>query len=151
MSKNFASTDRIKIFCGLGNNGGDGLAIARLLAKKDFRVEVFVLRYSDKSSEDFDINLENLKYQKKVRINEINTFEDLPASLDAEWIVDAIFGSGLSKPVTGFIAEVIGFLNKQKANIAAIDIPSGLFADKSTVDSGGAIIHADITLTFESA
>jgi len=151
MSKNFASTDRIKIFCGLGNNGGDGLAIARLLAKKDFRVEVFVLRYSDKSSEDFEINLENLKYQKKVHINEIKTAEDLPASIDAEWIVDAIFGSGLSKPVTGFIADVIMYLNKQKAQIAAIDIPSGLFADKSTVDSGGAIIHADITLSFEFA
>jgi len=151
MSKNFASTDRIKIFCGLGNNGGDGLAIARLLAKKDFRVEVFVLRYSDQSSEDFDINLENLKYQKKVRINEIKSAKEIPASLDADWIVDAIFGSGLSKPVTGFIAEAIEFLNNQKAQIAAIDIPSGLFADKSTIDSGGAIIHADITLTFEYA
>ncbi len=71
MLKNFDSTDRIRIFCGLGNNGGDGLAIARLLAKKDFRVEVFIFRYSETSSEDFNINLENLKYQKKVKINEI--------------------------------------------------------------------------------
>src|SRR5210317_1136851 len=77
MTKNFNSTDRIKIFCGLGNNGGDGLAIARLLAKKEYRVEVFVLRYSDKSSGDFDINLENLKYQKKVKINEVKSIEDL--------------------------------------------------------------------------
>ncbi len=151
MTKNFASTDRIKIFCGLGNNGGDGLAIARLLVKKDYRVEVFVLRYSDKSSEDFDINLDNLKYQKKVKISEISKADELPEKLDCDWIVDAVFGSGLSKPITGFIAEVIEYLNHQNAKVAAIDIPSGLFADKPSIDSGGAIILADITLTFEFA
>lgn len=151
MIKKFLTTDRIKIFCGLGNNGGDGLAIARLLAKKDYRVEVYVLLYSDKSSDDFNVNLENLKYQKKVRINEIRSFEELPDSLDCEWIVDAIFGSGLSKPVTGFPARVIGFINEQKAQIVSIDIPSGLFADTSSIDSGGAIIEADNTLSFEFA
>jgi len=151
MMKNFNSTDRIKIFCGLGNNGGDGLAIARLMAKKDYRVEVFVVYYSDKMSEDFSINLDNLIYQKKVKINEIRKIEDLPGALDCDWIVDAIFGSGLSKPVTGFIGEVIAFINKQNSKVAAIDIPSGLFADTSSVDSGGAIVHADITLTFEFA
>lgn len=151
MLDKFSSTDRVKIFCGLGNNGGDGLAIARLLAKKDYRVEVFVVRYSDKSSADFDTNLENLKYQKKVKINEIRSKEELPGQLECEWIVDAIFGSGLSKPVTGFPGEVIAFLNSQQAKMIAIDIPSGLFADKSSVDSGGEIIHADITLSFEFA
>jgi NAD(P)H-hydrate epimerase len=151
MMKNLENTDRIKIFCGLGNNGGDGLAIARLLAKKEYRVEVFILRYSDKSSEDFDINLENLKYQKKVKINEINTKEDLPKALDCEWIVDAIFGSGLSKPVTGFVGDVINYMNRQTSKILAIDIPSGLFADEPSIDSGGAIIEADITLSFEFA
>lgn len=151
MIKNFKSTERIKIFCGLGNNGGDGLAIARLLAKKEYRVEVFIIRYSKTSSNDFNTNLENLKYQKKVKINEVNDASDLPKSLDCEWVVDAIFGSGLSKPVTGFAGEVINFINNQQAQVLAIDIPSGLFADKSTVISGGAIIEADMTLTFEFA
>jgi len=151
MIEKISSTDRVKIFCGLGNNGGDGLAIARLLAKKDYRVEVFVIRYSDKSSEDFNTNLENLNYQKKVKVNEVNRIEDLPEKLDCEWIVDAIFGSGLSKPVNGFPADVINYLNVQNTKILAIDIPSGLFADKSSVDSGGAIIHADVTLSFEFA
>lgn len=151
MNEKFSSTDRIKIFCGLGNNGGDGLAIARLLAKKDYRSEVFIIRYSDKSSEDFNINLETLKYQKKIKINEIKDIEELPEAMDCDWIVDAIFGSGLSKPVTGFPAKVIEYLNKQKARILSIDIPSGLFADISSNDSGGAIIHADITLSFEFA
>lgn len=151
MTKNFSSTDRIKIFCGLGNNGGDGLAIARLLAKKDYRVEVFILRYTDTSSNDFNTNLENLKYQKKVRIHEIKSIEDFPEKLECDWVVDAIFGSGLSKPVTGFVKEVIDYLNGLKTKIVAIDIPSGLFADQSSINSGGAIIHADITLTFEFA
>jgi NAD(P)H-hydrate epimerase len=151
MLKKFSNTDRIKVFCGLGNNGGDGLAIARLLAKKDFRVEVFIIRFSDKSSEDFDINLDNLKYQKRVNITEVKRIEDLPRSIDCEWIIDAIFGSGLSKPVKGFPAKVIKYLNNQKGHIISIDIPSGLFADKSSIDSGGAIITADITLSFEFA
>jgi NAD(P)H-hydrate epimerase len=151
MLKKFSNTDRIKVFCGLGNNGGDGLAIARLLAKKDFRVEVFIIRFSDKSSEDFNINLDNLKYQKKVNIIEVKSMEDLPRSIECEWIIDAIFGSGLSKPVTGFPGKVIKYLNKQEGHIISIDIPSGLFADKSSIDSGGAIIMADITLSFEFA
>ena len=151
MSEKFLMTDRVKIFCGLGNNGGDGLAIARLLAKKDYRVEVFVIRYSDKSSADFDTNLENLSYQKKVKINEVQDIKDLPEMLDCEWIVDGIFGSGLSKPVTGFAGEVISYINRQQARVVSIDIPSGLFADKSSIDSGGAIIEADITLSFEFA
>lgn len=145
------TTDRVRIFCGLGNNGGDGLAIARLLAKKEYRVEVFVIRYTDTSSDDFNINLDNLKYQKKVKIREVSSVDDLPKSLDCEWIIDAIFGSGLSKPVQGFSAEVINYMNSQKANIISIDIPSGLFADKSSIDSGGAIIHATLTLSFEFA
>ncbi len=151
MTKKFNSTDRVKIFCGLGNNGGDGLAIARLLAKKEFRIEVFVIRYSDTSSEDFNINLENLKYQKKVKINEISSIDQLPEKIEGDWIIDAIFGSGLSKPVTGFVAKVIEYLNAQQLRVLSIDIPSGLFADKSSIDSGGAIIHADITLSFEFA
>jgi hydroxyethylthiazole kinase-like uncharacterized protein yjeF len=71
--------------------------------------------------------------------------------MDCEWIVDAIFGSGLSKPVTGFTGEIIDYLNNTKAGVISIDIPSGLFADKSSIDSGGKIIHADVTLSFEFA
>lgn len=147
--KNVENTDRLKIFCGLGNNGGDGLAIARLLAKKDYRVEVFLIRYSDRSSDDFNTNLENLKYQKKVRINEIDAVDQLPDNLDADWIIDAIFGSGLSKPIKGFVAEVINYINKQTAGTISIDIPSGLFADEPSIGMDGAIVEADITLSFE--
>ncbi len=147
--KNLENTDRIKIFCGLGNNGGDGLAIARLLAKKDYRVEVFVIRYSDRCSEDFSINLDNLRYQKKVSINEIDSIEQLPDKLDAEWVIDAIFGSGLSKPITGFVADVIKYINSQGTRVISIDIPSGLFADTPSTGNDGAIVEADITLSFE--
>jgi NAD(P)H-hydrate epimerase len=138
----------VKVFCGLGNNGGDGLALARLLAKKEFRVEVFIVRYSEKISENFRINLERLEYQGIVRINDIREGDELPSGLKGEWLVDAIFGSGLSKPVSGFIAEVIEHINNSSAKVISVDIPSGLFSDKSSIDSGGVIIHADYTLTF---
>lgn len=149
MQKKLSPGAIVKVFCGLGNNGGDGLALARLLAKKEFRVEVFIVRYSDKASEDFTINLERLEYQGIVRINEIRVGDELPSGLKGEWLVDAIFGSGLSKPVTGFIADVIGHINQSGAKVISVDIPSGLYCDKSSVDSGGAIIHADYTLTFQ--
>jgi NAD(P)H-hydrate epimerase len=149
MQKKLSPGAIVKVFCGLGNNGGDGLALARLLAKKEFRVEVFIVRYSDKASEDFTINLERLEYQGIVRINEIRVGDELPSGLKGEWVVDAIFGSGLSKPVSGFIADVIDHINQSGARVISVDVPSGLFCDKSSVDSGGAIIHAEYTLTFQ--
>lgn len=149
MTENLTHKDRIKIFCGLGNNGGDGLAIARLLAKKDYRVEVFIVRYGEHFSDDFNTNLDNLKYQGKIKINEVDNVGQLPEKPESDWIVDAIFGSGLSKPVTGFAGDIIRYINDSGAGIIAIDIPSGLFADASSVDSGGAIVQADYTLTFE--
>jgi NAD(P)H-hydrate epimerase len=149
ISDKVRQTDRIRIMCGLGNNGGDGLAIARLLAKKDYRVEVFVIRYADKSSDDFNINLDNLKYQAKVKIHDIASVDELPEKLEGEYIIDAIFGSGLSKPVEGFVGEVIGYINRSGLKVISVDIPSGLFADEPSVGSGGAIVRADYTLSFE--
>ncbi len=149
ITEKLRQTDRIKILCGLGNNGGDGLAIARLLAKKDYRVEVFVIWYSDKTSDDFNTNLDNLKYQGKVRIHDIRSVADFPQKLDGEYIIDAIFGSGLSKPVKGFAGEVIAYINNSGLKVISVDIPSGLFADQCSVGSGGAIVRADYTLSFE--
>ena len=93
MQKKFKSGAIVKIFCGMGNNGGDGLALARLLAKKEFRVEVFIVKYSDKATEDFTTNLERLEYQGIVKVNEIVIGDEFPSGLKDELVVDAIFGS----------------------------------------------------------
>lgn len=139
----------IKVFAGLGNNGGDGLVIARLMANEGNSVEVIVLRYSDKCSEDFQINYERFSAIKKIKINELKPDDDFPFINDNDVVIDAIFGSGLSKEVTGFIGEVIQQINNSNAYVISIDIPSGLFADKPSGEKDGVIINADFTLSLQ--
>jgi len=138
---------QVKIVCGPGNNGGDGLAIARMLAEDEISVAVWILNFSDKRSPDFKANQERLFKIGNIDIVEISDAAKLP-DIDEEYvIVDAIFGSGLSKPIKGFVAEVIEKINASEAVCVAVDIPSGLFADENT--EHGAIIKADYTLSFE--
>ncbi len=146
---NIPKEKNICVICGLGNNGGDGLVLARLLSKHGFAVEVHIIRYSDKTSEDFKINLDRLKKIKEIELFEIEKDNELPDLLNKEIIIDAIFGSGLSKPVVGFIANVIDKINESEADVIAIDVPSGLFSDKTNSDIKSAIIHADYTLSFQ--
>src|ERR1035437_6207980 len=107
----FDSATEFKIVCGLGNNGGDGLAIARLLSEKKYKVEVFIINYSDKRSADFSTNYERLKSVKNnCRIDEINSilsFQTAFVSGKQSVLIDALFGSGLNKSVTELPAQVI--------------------------------------------
>lgn len=139
----------IKVFAGLGNNGGDGLVIARLMATEGYDIEIVIIRYSDKCSEDFQINYERLSSIENAKIIELKPDDDFPIIKDNDLIIDAIFGSGLSKPVIGFIGDVIEYINKSNAVVITIDIPSGLFADKASSDKDGAIIYADFTLSLQ--
>jgi ADP-dependent NAD(P)H-hydrate dehydratase / NAD(P)H-hydrate epimerase len=146
---NYGRSVTYKIFCGTGNNGGDGLAIARMMAEKNIKAETYVVRFSEKCSDDFNINYQKLSKFKKVKLSDITIAKDFPVIEENDIIIDAIFGSGLSKPVTeGIAADVIKQINKSKAKIIAIDIPSGLFVDDNTANSGE-IIHALQTLTFQ--
>jgi len=139
----------IRIFVGLGNNGGDGLALARLLANKAYGIQVFIVNYSENRSEDFKTNLARLEELQKVDINLINKKTDFPEISDDDIVVDAIFGSGLTRPVTGFIGDVIDYINTHDSVTISIDIPSGLFADKHSNSEKGSIIRADYTLSFQ--
>lgn len=142
----------INIFCGLGNNGGDGLAIARLLAQKQFKVDVFIIRYSDKCSEDFLINEKRLRKIRKVKVHNVTAaeqFQKLVACSESSVIIDAIFGSGLNKPVEGLAKEAIHFINRQNCFVVSIDIPSGLFSEENTAGNTS-IVRAHHTLTFQS-
>lgn len=143
----------VKIFCGLGNNGGDGLAIARLLSVKKINVAVFIIRYSQKCSDDFLINEKRLNKIKKVRIQNISSSEQIEAlALDnssSSLIIDSLFGSGLNKPVDGLTKEVIDRINLSGCDILSIDIPSGLFCDRNELNKNTSVIHANHTLTFQ--
>jgi NAD(P)H-hydrate epimerase len=140
-----------KVFVGPGNNGGDGLAIARLLSDNGFSVIVFVLKITDKFSDDFSINLERLKSLQEVKIKELSEDITFPKIEADDVIIDALFGTGLSRPLTGFAASLINYLNEFAEEIISIDIPSGLFAegisDAETDETN--TVKADYTLTFQ--
>ena len=128
----------VKIFCGIGNNGGDGLALARMFYATNIIPQVFVVRYYDKMSRDCEINFERLKEETDVPMFDILSEDDFPNIYDNDIVIDAIFGSGLNRAVDGFTAELIKHINKSNAIKIAIDLPSGLFVSsgqQSTVNS----------------
>ena len=138
----------IKIFCGLGNNGGDGLALARLLSHQDIVPEVYMVCYSERMSPDCEANYHRLSEDTNVPLYGIKSSDDFPTIRPNEVVVDAIFGSGLNRQLTGMVAELVEYLNQQRVIRIAIDIPSGLFADAPSPQ--GAIFQSDYTLTFQS-
>lgn len=140
---------KVWIVCGLGNNGGDGLAIARLLAEKKYKVKVQIIRYSSNVSDDFSVNLIELKNQNKCEIMDVRSENEISVIADNDVIIDAMFGSGLSKNIEGLCANVVQKINQSKAIKISIDIPSGLFADKRSTEKDSIIIHADYTLSFQ--
>jgi len=142
-------TDRkVVVFAGPGNNGGDALAMARMLAERQFRVECFLLRFG-KLSEDCYINLGRLKEQARVKLYEIDDQDLLPEIAKEDVVVDGIFGSGLSRSVTGLPASVIRHINKKAGTVIAIDIPSGLFGEDNSGNDYNHVIHATHTITFQ--
>ena len=135
------------IFCGIGNNGGDGLVMARQLAQQGYPVRVYVCRFSEKTTRDFDLNAGRLA-DIDLPIQDIRSQEEIPEIPSNHIVVDAIFGSGLTRPVEGFTADVIQAMNQSGARIVSIDLPSGLFCDEPLPDKS-TVIRAHHTLTFE--
>ncbi|SMG39666.1 NAD(P)H-hydrate epimerase [Marivirga sericea] len=143
ISPYFSTDYDIIILVGSGNNGGDGLAIGRLLSKLNYKVRI-LLTMGETGSPDFEENLKRLKLIKTVRI--LNDFDFINADKKSIYI-DAIFGSGLSRPIKGEIASWIQKANEASGTKIAIDIPSGLFADKPSPDE--TIFISDYTLSFQ--
>ncbi len=140
----FSMDQTIGVVCGTGNNGGDGLGIARLLAGQGHDVKVWIVRGSMPESEDFKINLERIR--GKIPAFEIVSEADQNLFSDRSILIDAIFGSGLSRPADGIYAQAIRCMNKTNALRVAVDIPSGLMADEP---SEGEIVQADHTVSFQ--
>ena len=145
----FERNRRIFIFAGPGNNGGDGLALARLLADDRYDVELHYLKFTEKTSPDWELNFQRLKRESKVIINIITAPEQFPFISTDDIIIDAIFGSGLTRPVEGLAYEVIRKINSCAALKISVDIPSGLFGDDNGNNNQSAIVKADYTLSFQ--
>lgn len=134
------------IFCGKGNNGGDGLAIARILSEKKCFVKVYILESGHEGTEDFQINFARL-HQTSVQISFIQAQENFDSIPDNDIVIDSLFGSGLNRLLTQVAEKLVAHINQSKNTIVSIDIPSGLFVDKSSKEN--AVISATHTLSFQ--
>lgn len=146
-----ALTDRlapVAVIAGQGNNGGDGLVIARLLHEMGYRIQIFIMAFGNKGTPDFEANLRRVELAE-IPITWMYQKENIPDFSGFRVLIDAIFGSGLTRPVTGLAAEVIAGINDSGAQIIAIDMPSGLCSDEWTNPDEGAIVEAAVTLTLE--
>jgi len=145
----FPRSRRIMIFAGPGNNGGDGLAVARMLAKDRYEPELFYIHFTETTSADWKINRERLEKETSVPFSVVETIEQFPRTGSDDIIIDAVFGSGLTRPATGLPAEIIQQINKTDCTIIAVDIPSGLSGEDNSSNDPESIIRADFTLSFQ--
>ena len=149
ISTHYPEADRAAIFCGVGQNGGDGLAVARHLENRGVVPVVIIVGERSKLSGDAATNLRACE-QLSIPIYEISGEDDVDDALahaaDADVIVDAIFGTGLNRPPTGAQAEVIRAIAELRLPVVAIDLPSGLNA--SSGDPYDPCLQAEVTVTF---
>lgn len=149
ISKLVKLDEKLIVVCGKGNNGGDGLAITRLLIDQGFDAHAIVIHYTENFSEDASANYNLLKEKFPDNVHDIHAFEELEARMTNKTVlIDAILGTGINKAVEGFLGEVIQYLNSKFHKIISIDVPSGLFCDKSSSGNKN-IIHSNLTLSFQ--
>jgi ADP-dependent NAD(P)H-hydrate dehydratase / NAD(P)H-hydrate epimerase len=148
-----AYTDKrkFKLFIGPGNNGGDGLALARILWLRGYEnLEIFILKISATLSTDSEINLQRLPEQVREKVILLETESNFPEIHSDEIIIDALFGTGLSRPLEGLSAKLVMHLNSSPVkDLLAIDMPSGLFAEDNSKNLHECIIKASNTFTFQ--
>lgn len=148
LTTHFPENSNYRIYCGKGNNGGDGLALARLMCGRACPVKVVVVEHSDNSSDDFASNLEKLQ-GTGVEITHLESVEEMAEPDPSEILIDGILGSGLSRPLEGMIKEVVQKLNSFDNTRIAIDMPTGLFADDNSENDLERVLKADYTFTFQ--
>lgn len=138
---------KFSIFCGKGNNGGDGLAIARMLGSRH-EVIVYILEFGHLGTQDFQANLSRLHALPHVEVRFIQEDKSLPELEPGEWLIDALYGTGLNRALEGVTASLVHHINQSGCGVIAIDIPSGMFTDRSSIPH--AVIRADYTLSFQA-
>ncbi|WP_312420979.1 NAD(P)H-hydrate dehydratase [Epilithonimonas sp.] len=142
----FRNSDKFLIFCGNGNNGGDGFAIARILYEKGFDVEVFINKDNMKFSREAEINFKKIKTISGIDVKDFS--EVFNVNDEKSIIVDALLGYGLNRELSDDFKNLIKKLNQIKAQKISIDIPAGLYADK-IIEENSTVFKADFTLTFQ--
>lgn len=150
ISTRFLPSRRIVAVAGPGNNGGDALAICRLLAEQGFtNIEVFLFNVKGELSVDCEAQKNKLSETPGIKFNEITTSFYPPHLTENDVILDGLFGSGLREPLSGGFASVARLINESGAYVVSIDIPSGLAGEWNAESKYRDIVHASLTLTFQ--
>lgn len=144
---NYSTHFPFLIFCGKGNNGGDGLALARMLHQKGYDVTCYIIHFTKDGSSDFKENLVRLE-NLNIATYGIEKAGDFPTIPSKAILVDAIFGTGLSRPAEGLVADCISLINQTANQVVSIDLPSGMFVDKLNTPND-IIVKATHNLSFE--
>lgn len=139
----------VHLFAGPGNNGGDALAVARMLAWSNLNCTVFLCSFGRELKGDPATNWARLEEQNKVILKKIDSEEDIPEISPETIVIDGLFGSGLNKPLDGLAAKIVKAINQSAATVVSIDIPSGLFGEDNSGNNLSAIVRANYTITFQ--
>ncbi|MCR5678909.1 MAG: NAD(P)H-hydrate dehydratase [Prevotella sp.] len=140
----------VVVLAGPGNNGGDALAVARMLIERGYQVQTFLFNITGKLSADCAENRHRLCDKKGRPLLTEVTQEFDPPQLDAGMlVVDGLFGSGLNKPLAGGFASLVKYVNASSAQVVSIDVPSGLMTEDNSYNVRANIIRAHVTLTLQ--
>lgn len=150
LQEEWDNTSPVVVFAGPGNNGGDALAMARMLAEKGYDVQAYLFNTTGKLSPDCAVNKERLEEGGQIRaFTEVVHEFDPPVLEEGTIVIDGLFGSGLNKPLTGGFASLVKYINASKATVVSIDVPSGLMTEDNSSNVRASIIHATLTLTLQ--
>lgn len=150
IAETWSNETPVVVFAGPGNNGGDALAVARMLAEQAYPVSVYLFNISGHLSNDCSVNKARLTENKRIKSFIEVTQEFDPPQLDAATlVVDGLFGSGLNKPLAGGFASLVKYINASPCRVVSIDVPSGLMTEDNTYNVRANIVRADLTLTLQ--
>ena len=151
-----AITDRwsasvpVVVFAGPGNNGGDALAVARMLTDQDYQVQTYLFNITGHLSEDCAANKERFSDKwGNALLTEVTQEFDPPRLEKGMLVIDGLFGSGLNKPLAGGFASLVKYINSSSAQVVSIDVPSGLMTEDNTYNVRANIVKASLTLTLQ--
>jgi NAD(P)H-hydrate epimerase len=147
--KSIERSYKILIFVGPGNNGGDGLALARHLLLNRYDVEVIMVNCNTNRSSDWEINFDRLQNLDQVSVVELKKIGNFPPLNQESIVVDALLGTGLTRTVEGLLSEVIWKINSSGCRVISVDIPTGLFSEDNSSNPGDSIVRANTTLSFQ--
>lgn len=149
IAQRWMSSVPVVVFAGPGNNGGDALAVSRLLTEQGYLVQTFLFNINGHLSADCAENKRRLLETKKAKslFTEVTQEFDPPQLEHGMLVVDGLFGSGLNKPLSGGFASLVKYINASKADVVSIDMPSGLMTEDNTYNVRQNIVRANLTLT----